>query len=121
MALNIIQIGKRIKAFRKKRGLSQDALSAMAGCSPAYLSHLESGEKCMSFELFIKIANSLNVSADELLMDNLANNIKATNHELAQILTDCDDYEKRILLDVITAAKASLRENRSLIRTVYLK
>ena len=113
MALNIIQIGKRIRAIRKKRGLSQETLAGEIGCSPVHLSNIESGYKCMSLEVFVKLANTLNVSADELLIDNLSNNIKATNHEFVIILSDCSEYEKRILTDIIVAAKQSLRENKS--------
>ena len=35
------------------------------------------------------------------------------NHELAALLSDCSEYEKKILLDVASATKKSLRENRS--------
>ena len=115
MALNIIQIGKRIRAIRKKRGLSQETLAGEIGCSPVHLSNIESGYKCMSLEVFVKLANTLNVSADELLIDNLSNNIKATNHEFVIILSDCSKYENRILTDIIVAAKQSLRENKSYI------
>ncbi|MBQ7504701.1 MAG: helix-turn-helix domain-containing protein [Ruminococcus sp.] len=116
MALNIILIGKRIRTIRKKRGLSQETLSGEIGCSTVHLSNIESGIKCMSLDIFVKVANALNVSADELLLDNLSNNIKATNHEFANVLNDCNEYEKRVLSDVLTATKQSLRENRSFVK-----
>ena len=116
MALNIIQIGKRIRTIRKKRGFSQDYLAGKIGCNSSYLSYIESGVKCMSLEVFVKMANALNVSADELLLENLSNNIMATNHEFSEILTDCSEYEKRILLDVVITTKKSLRENRRLLQ-----
>lgn len=114
MALNTIQLGNRIRSVRKKRGLSQEALSREIGCNTSYLSYIENGTRCMSFEMFVKIANTLNVSADELLFENLSNNIRATNHEFSQLLNDCSEYEKRILMDIVTAAKASMRENKRL-------
>lgn len=119
MVLNIIQIGQRIKAIRKRRGLSQEALAGEIGCSQVHFSNFESGAKCMSLEMFVKVANALNVSADELLLDNLSNTIKVTNHEFAEVLSDCSEYEKRILSDVLLATKTSLRENRSYLHLRY--
>ncbi len=65
-----------------------------------------------AFDMFIFVANALNVSADELLQDFLENTVTVSNHEFAVILTDCSTYEKRILLDSIRAIKQSLRENK---------
>ena len=117
MALNYISIGQKIKAIRKRKGLSQLTLSELIDRSPTYISYIECGVKSMSLDTFILLVNALNITADELLMDNLENTIKVTNHEFAALLSDCSDYEKRILFDVITAAKKSIRENRRYIQT----
>ena len=112
MLLNYISIGKKIKAIRKRKGLSQLTLSELISRSPTYVSYIESGIKCMSLDTFILIVNALNTTADELLVDSLENTIKISNHKFATLLSDCNDNERRILLDVITATKKSLRENR---------
>lgn len=117
MALNYISIGQKIKAIRRRKGLSQLTLSELIDRSPTYISYIECGAKSMSLDTFILLVNALNITADELLMDNLENTIKVTNHEFAALLSDCSDYEKRILFDVITAAKKSIRENRRYIQT----
>jgi transcriptional regulator with XRE-family HTH domain len=117
MALNYISIGQKIKAIRKRKGLSQRTLSELIDRSPTYVSYIEGGIKSMSLDTFIFLVNALNTTADELLIDNLENTIKVFNHEFATLLSDCSDYEKRIFLDVITATKKSLRENRHHIRT----
>lgn len=117
MALNYISFGQKIKAIRKRRGLSQLTHSELIGRSPTYVSYIECGTKSMSLDTFILLVNALNTTADELLIDNLENTIKVTNHQFAALLSDCSDYEKRILFDVITAAKKSIRENRRYIQT----
>ena len=115
MALNLIQIGKRIGAIRKHRGLSQQKLSESINCSPTYISYIEGGLKCMSLDTFVSIANALQVSADELLMDSIENTIMVSNHEFESIIADCSEYEKRILLEVALAVKQTIRENRHLL------
>jgi len=112
MAINHKLIGQRVRTIRKRRGFTQEHLSELINCNPSYMSHIESGNKNMSLETFILIANALNVSADELLMDNLANTLLATNHAFAHLLNDCTEFERRVLLEVITSLKKSLRENR---------
>ncbi len=117
MALNYISIGQKIKAIRKRKGLSQLTLSEIINRSPTYISYIEGGIKSMSLDTFILLVNALNTTTDELLMDNLENTIKVSNHEFAALLSDCSDYERRILFDVITATKTSIRENRHYTRT----
>lgn len=117
MALNYISIGQKIKAIRKRKGLSQLKLSELIGRSPTYVSYIECGTKSMSLDTFILLVNALNTTADELLIDNLENTTKVTNHQLAALISDCSDYERRILLDVTMSTKKSLRENRHYMRT----
>ena len=113
MTINHISLGQRIRLMRKRKGLTQLHLSELVGLSPTYISYIESGYKSMSLATFIEIANALNVTADELLIDSLENTVKVSTHELAALLSDCAEYEKKILLDVASATKKSLRENRS--------
>ena len=117
MALNFVQIGKHIGEIRKRRGLSQQKLSEIIDKSPSYISYIEGGLKCMSLDTFVSIANALQVSADEILKDNIENNIKAANHEFASLIADCSEYEKRVLLSTLKTAKAAMRENRHLLMT----
>lgn len=108
--------GAKIKDIRKKRGFTQEQLSEMVSCSNTFICYIEKGKKCVSLDMFIDIANALNVSADELLHEFLENTIAVSNHQFAAITADCSTYEMRILLDLLTTAKQSLRENRGLFR-----
>ncbi len=112
MAINYAALGGRIKGFRKKRGLSQSILSERIDISPSYLSYIETGYKGFSLETLVRLANSLNVSADELLVDSLENTLVVSNHEFAALLSDCTEYERRILLEIAQTTKAALRKNR---------
>lgn len=109
-------LGRKIKAIRRKRGLSQAQLAEQVECSVPYISYIERAHKCVSLEMFVFIANALNASADELLRDDLENTIAVSNHEFASLLSDCSSYETHILLDIVRAAKESMRGNRRLLR-----
>ena len=116
MAVNYISMGQKIKTIRKRRGLTQIALAEEIERSATYISYIEGGSKSMSLDTFVLIVNALNATADELLLDSLENTVLVSNHVFSSVLTDCSDYEKKVLYDVIVATKQSLRENRPFYR-----
>lgn len=61
----------------------------------------------------IKIANSLSVTVDELLCDNIDNAKLAFSKNISFLLEDCTDYEVRVLSDMLLGAKQALRNNAS--------
>ena len=111
MSDNSALVGKRIKKYRKKQGLSQELLAEKLDCTSTNISYIENGNRNMSLDSFIAIANALHISADELLIDCLESTVKASNHEFAKLIHDCSDYELHIMLDVATSTKNALRLN----------
>lgn len=116
MQLNYIALGQRIRNIRTKKGISQMVLAERIDRSAAYMSYVENGYKSCSLDTLVLVANELNVSTDDLLVDSLANTIKVSNHEFATIVSDCNEYEMRVLLDIAKKAKESMREYKYLIR-----
>src|SRR4029450_8133213 len=58
-------VGERLKTAREKAGLSQRQLS-FPGCSPAYISRIESGDRIPSLQLLRELGRRLGVSEDYL-------------------------------------------------------
>ena len=58
-------VGERLKAAREAAGLSQRQLS-FSGCSPAYISRIESGDRIPSLQLLRELGRRLGVSEDFL-------------------------------------------------------
>ena len=110
-AIDYSRIGKRIKAARKHRGISQQTMAEIVACTPSYISYIETGVRSMSLDMFILIANALDISSDELLIDCLENNLAAINHEFNRILSDCTPAERRILAELLRSAKSTIRTN----------
>lgn len=111
MALNYQALGKRIRHLRKRRGISQQALAEIIDCAPTYISYIEGGRKSMSMTTFVAIANALHATADELLVDSLENSIRIKSYEFSSLLSDCSDYEKKIMFAVLSSTKEALRTN----------
>jgi transcriptional regulator with XRE-family HTH domain len=65
-------LGKNIKIFRARRGLSQADLAEKADISIPFLSNIERGIKYPQPEMLAKIVNTLGVEVNELFTVNLA-------------------------------------------------
>lgn len=115
MTLNYIIIGRNIKEARLKKHLSQAELAELAELSSGYISFIETGARGLSIETFVTLANALEASADALFAENLIAFQRNTNGgELADLLQDCNAYERRIIVDTAKEVKRILRENRYL-------
>ena len=58
-------VGERLRAARERAGLTQRDL-AFPGCSPAYISRIESGDRIPSLQLLRELGRRLGVSEDFL-------------------------------------------------------
>src|ERR671939_1924403 len=58
-------VGLRLKEARERAGLSQRQL-AFPGCSPAYISRIEAGERIPSLQLLRELGRRLGVTEDYL-------------------------------------------------------
>ena len=62
-----MEIGKKIKEFRAKSGLSQAALGKRVGASKAAISKYENGASAPPYDVIIELARIFSVSTDFLL------------------------------------------------------
>ncbi|HBG5740456.1 helix-turn-helix domain-containing protein [Clostridioides difficile] len=109
MELDFRAIGQRIKIARIKKRLTQDTVSEMVNITPSHMSNVETGKSTVSLPTLVSIANVLGVSVDELLCDTILDSKVVFEKELSDILKDCNDYEVRVLVDILKASKDSIR------------
>ena len=67
------EIGKNIRAARKQLNMSCEELAEKSGLSAKFIGNIERGEKAVSLDSFVSIANALGASADALLGSVLDN------------------------------------------------
>ena len=60
-------IGKNIRSFRKKNGMSQIDLAVAVGIDRSYLSEIENGHRNFTIMLLQNFATALSVSLEDLL------------------------------------------------------
>ena len=110
MALDYKSIGMRIKRYRMDKKMSQEELSQIVAVNYQHSSNIEIGRKYPSLELLVMIANALDVSADDLLTDNLKHSSSPVGTEIHDLLLDCNNDEKAILTKTVKFLKATLAE-----------
>ena len=64
-----LSIGRNIRHLRKKKNLTQEQLAELIDGDQKYISRIESGKAKASLLYYLKIANALCVSLDNLLID----------------------------------------------------
>jgi transcriptional regulator with XRE-family HTH domain len=109
MELDFKSIGKRIKIARIKKNLTQETVADKIGVTPQHVSNIETGNSSVSLPTLVAIANVLSVSVDELLCDTVLTSKPVFEGEANEILHDCNEYEVRVLVDVLKATKDSIR------------
>lgn len=111
MVIDYNAIGLRIKIARIKAKITQEALATKIGMSTTHVSNIETGNAKLSLPAIINIANTLAISVDDLLCDNVIRSNHVFNKEAQNILIDCSPYDIRILLDVLKSTKEALQKN----------
>ena len=72
MSINKARLGERIREARRKKGLTQEVLAELVDVTPFYMGELERGVKTPSLDVFVRLLEALDVSADTLLRDSVA-------------------------------------------------
>lgn len=108
MAIDYEKLGLRISHFRGEKGYSQITFSSKITTSRNHLSQIEIGRKYPSLDLLVEIANALDVSADDLLIDSLNHPSSSANTELHLLLLDCNEAEEKVLIELVKYMKAVL-------------
>ena len=114
MSIDYKSIGRRIKAARISLDMTQERLAEKVNLSPSHLSNIETGTTKVSLPTLVKLANALDVSVDGLLADSVVQSKAVFEQDIQSILSDCDNYEIRVIADIAAATKKTLRKDAKL-------
>ena len=89
-------VGEKIRYYRKKLGLSQEALALEANIHPAYLGKLERNEKNPTIETIDKIVSAIGISYGEFFSDGVGD----------------DNTDRRLYIDMVATRLSSLSDEK---------
>jgi transcriptional regulator with XRE-family HTH domain len=95
-----MKFNERLKAYRKKAGLSQEQFASALNVKQYNVSDYEVGRSEPSIELLIKIAKILEISIDELLgNDNAPLSVEGKEKKLLEVINNLPEEEKSKAVD----------------------
>lgn len=96
-------LGKRLRDIRQKKGYTQHALAEIAGIGNVYLGEIERGLKMPSLNIFIKLIEALDISADCILRDELTSGKEYIFDEITQKLNNLSPKQRKTAADILDA------------------
>ena len=101
--MDLKAVGQRIKDAREAKNLTQEELAALVNLSSTHVSVIERGLKVTKLDTFVAIANALDVSADELLVDVVAHSVTGVSNRLSDKISSLPMKEQKKIIKVIQA------------------
>lgn len=99
--MNYELLGKKIKIERNKLNLTQEQLAEYVDISTAYLGQIERGERKVTLDKLLPIANRLGVSIDFLLSDSLPKQEDYYINMVRQLFSNRSNSEKELAINTI--------------------
>lgn len=96
-------LGQRIRESRLKKGYTQQTLAAKANIGVVYLSQIERGIKMPSMNIFIRIVEVLDVSADYILRNELTSGKEYVYDEILEKLVNLQPKQRKTAADLLEA------------------
>ena len=83
--MDFLALGARIKNKRLEKNLTQEQLAEKVDLSAVYIGQIERGERKMTIQTLVKLANVLETSIEELLSDSPEGNLNAKVNDLLDV------------------------------------
>lgn len=101
--MDYVALGIRIKNKRLENNMTQEQLAEAVDISAVYVGQIERGDRHMTIDTLVKIANVLQVSIEELLKDSTKENINARIGEVINLTKNLENEEIDKIINVIKA------------------
>ena len=101
--LDKIALGKKLRDARQSKGYTQQALAEIADIGNVYLGEIERGSKMPSLNIFVKLIEALDVSADYILRDELTSGKEYVYDEITQKLKNLTPKQRKTAADILDA------------------
>ena len=96
-------LGEKLRQARQMKGYTQHSLAEMADVGNVYLGEIERGLKMPSLNVFLKLIEALDVSADYVLRDELTSGQEYIYDEITQKLKNLTPGQRKTAVDILDA------------------
>ncbi|MEK5141437.1 MULTISPECIES: helix-turn-helix domain-containing protein [Paenibacillus] len=99
--MNYADLGTRIRQERQRLNLTQERLAERVDLSHAYIGQIERGERSLSLETLVKLANELGATVDYLLSEAVEVKDEALINKIKQTIISRTLEEQQMALEMI--------------------
>lgn len=108
MNQSVSALGDAVRATRKSKNLSQEALAEKIGVCKRTIIDIEKNTGNPKFEILCMLVRELDLPLYQVFYPEASNNLEIQNI-LVKELSDCTDYEMKIILSVIRNLRYTLK------------
>ena len=101
--MNKSELGRKIREARQHKKYTQQQLAELAGIGIMYLGEIERGTKMPSLNVFIKVIEALDVSADYVLRDELSSGERYIYDEITDKLKGLTPSQRKTASEILDA------------------
>ena len=105
-------LGRRIREERLKLNLTQEKLAEDVNLSMAYIGQIERGERSLTLDNLVAVANRLGVTVDYLLSDSITAKDDAEYLILRQLLNGRTKKERALAVNMVKLMFGYLDESQ---------
>jgi len=109
MNQSVSALGSVVRATRKSKNLSQEALAEKLGVCKRTIMDIEKNTGNPKFELLCMLVRELDLPLYEVFYPEVSDSSEMKN-VLMKELSDCSDYEMKVILSVVKSLRCSLRK-----------
>ena len=103
-SIDNVKIGSIIKEARLNVKMTQEQLAEAVDITPAFIGHIERGDRSLSLNTLVGIANTLNISMSYIFSNEEWSTDDNTINEFKQLMEDRPIKTKKAILAIIRTA-----------------
>lgn len=111
MNQSLSALGSVVRATRKSKNLSQEALAEKLGVCKRTIIDIEKNTGNPKFELLCMLVRELDLPLYEVFYPEVSDNSEMKN-VLMKELSDCSEYEMKVILSVVKNLRGTLKRER---------
>lgn len=108
MNQSVSALGDAVRATRKSKNLSQEALAEKIGVCKRTIIDIEKNTGNPKFEILCMLVRELDLPLYQVFYREISENLEAKNVLLKE-LSDCSDYEMKVILSVVKSLRYTLK------------
>lgn len=108
MNQSVSALGDAVRATRKSKNLSQEALAEKIGVCKRTIIDIEKNTGNPKFEILCMLVRELDLPLYQVFYPEASNNLEIQNILVGE-LSDCTDYEMKVILSVVRSLRYTLK------------